>query len=437
MDSIPLLVGELLVDFTITGPGEENKLRLGGVAHAARGFWAHDVPFSAAVIVPHYLEDLARKYFRALGCIDFWVLGYVRGAPNVIVIGDPTEVADQQYESLLDEEKCVELTTIDLSNRDYHDILLFPGRYDLASVCKLLPSTSLLHLDVAYNVSDPGVLSELPQSIGTILLSTSSTLFKSLPDNSLPGLIKSFEACAPTTLILKENRGGARMVIHDNPEIIALPAQLGSTINSVGVGDVFAATYVAYSTHGCIEAGWRATYAAAAYSQTTCPDLFKTYIQRDLRLTVEEMQQLWGVFLPWERRREYFIYLAAPDFSYTDRRSIERAIASLTYHNFVVRRPVVENGELPAGAEPARLQHTYQADYKLLKECALLFGVPTGRDPGTLVEIGIAIEAGIPVVVYDPAGENANTMVMAGAQHYSADLDSCLNAVFSIISRAK
>jgi hypothetical protein len=51
-----------------------------------------------------------------------------------------------------------------------------------------------------------------------------------------------------------------------------------------------------------------------------------------------------------------------------------------------------------------------------------------------LVEVGIALEANIPVVVYDPAGENRNTMVMAGARHYSADLDGCLNAVFRILS---
>jgi hypothetical protein len=39
----------------------------------------------------------------------------------------------------------------------------------------------------------------------------------------------------------------------------------------------------------------------------------------------------------------------------------------------------------------------------------------------------------IPVVVFDPTGENANTMVMAGANHYSRDMDSCLNAVFRLL----
>lgn len=33
----PLLMGEIFVDFTLTDQGKENKLRLGGVTHAARG----------------------------------------------------------------------------------------------------------------------------------------------------------------------------------------------------------------------------------------------------------------------------------------------------------------------------------------------------------------------------------------------------------------
>jgi nucleoside 2-deoxyribosyltransferase len=226
------------------------------------------------------------------------------------------------------------------------------------------------------------------------------------------------------------------MVIAGKGSIDALPAQLGTTANSVGVGDVFAATYVAHYNRSRDEAASRATFAAAAYSQTTFPDLFKTYVQRDLKLSLDEMQQLGGVFLPWEKRREYAIYLAAPDFSHADRRAIDKALASLGYHNFNVRRPVVENHELPPAAPPAMLQSTYRSDYELLKKCALVFAVPTGRDPGTLVEIGIAIEAGIPVVVYDPAGQNANTMVMAGADCYSSDLDQCLNSVFRILSGA-
>lgn len=432
----PLLIGEVFVDFTVTMPGSENKLRLGGIAHAARGFWALNVPFGAAVILPEYLEEPTRKYFDALGCVDFRVVGNVRGAPNVTVLFDQIELADQGYETLLRKEKTVEFVPANLTGIISKDVLIFPGSYSLRRVCEALPPAAQLHIDVAYDVDDIESLAAVPQRIQTVLISTSSPLFRSVANGDLKGLIKAFKACAPVTLILKENRGGSRMAIADNESIVALPAQLGTTANSVGVGDVFAATYVAYCNRGHVEAAWRATFAAAAYSQTTYPDLFKTYVQRDLKLGLDEIQQLEGVFLPWEQRREYPIYLAAPDFSYGDRRAIDKVLASLGYHNFEVRRPIIENDELPPAAPPAILQNTYRSDYKLLKECALVFAVPTGRDPGTLVEIGIAIEAGIPVVVYDPEGENTNTMVMAGADFYSADLDQCLNNVFRILSGA-
>jgi nucleoside 2-deoxyribosyltransferase len=432
----PLLLGEIYFDFTVTEPGTENKLRLGGIAHAARAFWALGAPFSAAVILPDYAEPLARNYLKALGCVNFHVVGRVRGAPNVIVIRDQTEVADQEYDILLRQEKTVDLFVANLTDVVWRDVLIFPGSYDLAAVCAALPSAALLHVDAAYDVDDPKSLAALPQRIQTIFISTSSPLFKSVGAHGFAGLIEAFETSAPATIILKENRGGARMGISGATVIESLPAQLGTTINSVGVGDVFAAAYVAHLGYGYVEAAWRPTYAAAAYSQTTHPNLFKTYVQRDRKLSLDEMRQLGGVFLPWEKRPEYPIYLAAPDFSHGDRRAIDKVIASLSYHNFVLRRPVIENKELPADSDPAMLQRTYRADYELLKKCALVFAVPTARDPGTLVEVGIAIEADIPVVVYDPSRDNANTMVMAGAEHYSSDLDGCLNAVFRILSVA-
>jgi nucleoside 2-deoxyribosyltransferase len=82
------------------------------------------------------------------------------------------------------------------------------------------------------------------------------------------------------------------------------------------------------------------------------------------------------------------------------------------------------------------LRATYEKDCELLKKCELVFAVPTGRDPGTLVEIGLAIEAKIPVVTYDPDGANNNTMVTAGSSFYSPDLDACLNALFCLLSRS-
>lgn len=435
----PLLIGEVFVDFTVTAGLAENKLRLGGIAHAARGFWATGVTFRAAAILPSYLVKVARRYFAELGCIDFQIIGTIEGAPNVIVIFDASEVADQGYEALLRDEKVVHLTPTGPTAEilSVEDALIFPGSYDLRQICALLPPSTRLHIDVGYDVDSPSRLEGIEQPIETILISTSSRLFLSMQDGGITSVLRAFSSSKPATVILKENRGGARLVMADTGEVETLPAQLGTTVNSVGVGDVFAAAYLAYLKYGRAEAAWRATYASAAYSQTTEPDLFKAYVTRDARLSLEEMRELGGALLPWESRPNYQIYFAAPDFKSADRKAIDKALGSLSYHNFKVRRPVVENGELPAGSDDNALQQTYRADYDLLKACSLVFAVPTGRDPGTLVEIGIAIEASIPVIVYDPQRECANTMVIAGSYFYSSNLDICLNATFGVLSRLR
>jgi nucleoside 2-deoxyribosyltransferase len=433
----PLLVGEIFIDFTITAPGAENKLRLGGVTHAARGMWATGTPFDAAVVLPSYLEGVAQAYFSSLGCVSFSVLGTVNGCPNVTAIFDATEVADQGYESLLREEKSVTLTDQPLPFLSGVHALIFPGTFDLNAACELLPADVILHIDVAYDVDSPADVAKLARKVETIFLSTSSSLFMAAEDRTPAGLLKAFEGSQPCALILKENRGGSRLILKEAMEVHSLPAQLGTTVNSVGVGDVFAAVYLAHRSDGAPEAGWRATYASAAYSQTTYPDLFKTYVERDARLSLGEMQELAGVALPWEAREKLNIYLAAPDFQHGDRAAIDRALAALSYHNFKVRRPVLENGELPPGSDHATLLATYRADCDILSQCDLVLAVPTGRDPGTLVEIGLAIGTDIPVVVFDPGRENANTMVIAGSAHYSDDLEACLNSVFSLLSARK
>ena len=428
-----LLVGEISVDVTLTSPSQEDKMRLGGIVHAARGLWAFGHPYAVAAVLPSYLVDPARSYLEKIGCSEFINLGEVTGSPNITLIRDASEVADQGYEDLLREEKQVRL--IGGGVHGYAEVLIFPGSYDLAEVCSRLPSNSVLHLDVAYDLEDVDSLSRLPLPVETIFISTSSQLFTSLWRNTFKDFAALFFESGAKAFVLKENRGGSRLAFHGGDDVLNLPAQLGSTVNSVGVGDVFAATYVATRTSGIKEAGWRATYAAAAYSQTTYPERFQENVQRDLKLSVEEMEGLGGVSLTWEARQEVQIYLAAPDFSYVDSRPLKRAIDAFMYHNFRLRRPIAENGELPEGSSQSVLKSTFNADYELLLECDLVFAVPINRDPGTLVEIGIALEAGIPVVVFDPAEENGNTMVMAGSRYYSPDLDLCLNKTFELLSR--
>ena len=437
--SIPLLVGQIGVDVTVTPRGQQQKLRLGGIAHAARGFWAAGAPFAVAAILPHYLEASARRYLAELGCVECHIVGHVLGAPNVTLIFDPTEVDNQEYDTLLRDERALAAagTFAPDALQRYQEVLLFPGGYDLAAICSRLAPTARLHLDIAYDVSDISVLRQLGRQIACILISTSSELFKSIGAAGIDQLVTNTAELKPEVVVLKENRGGSRLRICTSGQTHELPAQLSHTVNSVGVGDVFAATFVAHADAGPLADGWRATYASAAYAQTTDPDVFAAIVKRNARLTVEELIDLGGVSLPWEVRPDMPIYLAAPDFARADRVAIERAASSLIYHNFRVRRPVQENGELPPNSDWFTLKQTYRKDTDLIDQCQLMVAVPTGRDPGTLVEIGLAIARRIPVVVYDPARECANTMVIAGSDCYSDDLGTCLNAVFSLLSQVR
>ena len=109
-------------------------------------------------------------------------------------------------------------------------------------------------------------------------------------------------------------------------------------------------------------------------------------------------------------------------------------LEALAYHNFNVRRPVFENGELEKGSNVDEMHAMFTADITLLKDCELVFAVPLNRDPGTLVEMGWAMATDVPVITYDPLRENTNTMVIAGSKAYSDNLDICLNGLFEAMS---
>ena len=268
----------------------------------------------------------------------------------------------------------------------------------------------------------------------TIIISTSSDLFLQLFRSDIAGFTQELRKFSDTNIVLKENRGGLRVIPKGATNIIVVPALLGNTKNSVGVGDVFDSVFVSCLSEGIELAAWRGGRACAAYSQTTYPDTFKDYYERSCKLSLRQMKSLSGVAIAWEDRPKFPIYLAAPDFSYVDVALIEEVVSSLKYHNFTVRRPVKENGELPKNAEDFQLSEMYLKDVELLDKCRLVFAIPLNRDPGTLVEMGIAIDRNIPVVTFDPNKEVKNTMVFGGSYIYSDSLDSCLGAIFEICS---
>lgn len=429
-----LVVGEIVVDYTLGHDGAMCKLRLGGIVHAARGLWAAELNYSVAAFCPRYLLDEAEHYLASCGCKEFIWLGDVLGAPNVMVIGDVTEVSHQGYEDLMRETKVVKFhDPIPLLDA-YLDVLVFPGKFDLGALASAFSDNTKFSFDIAYDLAGLSSLKAFVGRMEAVIISTSSSLFIELAKCNIEGLLEAVSQFSPAVLLLKENRGGSRLFHLPDTTVDEIPATLSNTVNSVGVGDVYSAVMVALSHKGWTEAAWRGSQAATEYSKSTFPNDIRRDLQRSFQIPLETLQDLGGTILPWHDRQTYSIYLAGPDFSYVEKPEFDRAAASLAYHNFNVRRPVIENGELKRPASEGEIRHTYHMDCQLLKECDAIFAIPLNRDPGTLVEIGMAIAMGKPLITYDPRRENENTMVMAGSTVFSADLDACLNGTFNVVA---
>ena len=299
----------------------------------------------------------------------------------------------------------------------------------MGEVINQLKPGARVTIDAAYDVAGADILRSLAGRIDSVVISTSSIFFSKLASSDVAPLLDLAKSMGAKHLLLKENRGGSRLFDLGTSAVDYIPATLDATINSVGVGDVFTAVFGTYDG-SARDAAWRGMQVATVYSQTTWPDDLQRDVKRELQLPIEVVRGLGGVTLPWHARPGLQIYLAAPDFSYTDHIEINAAVAALEYHNFRVRRPVKENGEVKREAPVESLSPYYFSDVQLLRECAAVFAIPIERDPGTLVEIGLAIEMGKPVVTFDPRNENRNTMVVRGSASYSTDLDVCLNGTF-------
>jgi nucleoside 2-deoxyribosyltransferase/sugar/nucleoside kinase (ribokinase family) len=432
-----LLVGEVYIDYTLPSAASATKMRLGGIVHAARGLWAIGADFAVAAICPRYLIAQTRAYLEQLGCSDFIWLADVNGAPNVMAIGDPTELADQAYDEILRDEKSIDYLEDANGLKAFKTCLIFPGKYDPSFLRPLLAEDVQVSVDIAYDVSDVQALSSFKGSLVAVITSTSSPMFLEVGSEDVSNLLQLLEDLSPKTVVLKENRGGSRVFDLHNDRIEEIPALLDETVNSVGVGDVYSAVFVSMLDTDAFDAGWKAARAATCYAQTTYPDDFKRDVRRSLALSLDQMRELGGTTLPWHQRSEFQIYFAAPDFSYVERTHIDQTLEALDYHNFCTRRPIQENGELPSQSPSHLMRTAYLSDCALLHECSLVFALPLGRDPGTLVEVGLAIALEKPVITYDPLHENTNTMVVQGSDVYSDKLDTCLNGVFEAMSELR
>ncbi|MBS1519928.1 MAG: nucleoside 2-deoxyribosyltransferase [Bacteroidetes bacterium] len=433
------LIGDVVVDITLKTSEEGIKLRLGGIIHAARCLWALNIEFDVGYFAPSYLDESIEKYLKSLGCNEILKLGTVNGAPYVFLINEAKEVGDQGYEFILRDDIKLEYysSAIDkLGSNNYDDLLFISGNYEF-DIIKSKTTKSRIHIDVANNLTDLSLFKDLTNKLSTLFISTSSELFRNLYKNDFMGFKDHFTDITER-LILKENRGGSRAFDFETNELVSVPAQTRPIVHSVGVGDVYNASYICHYPMLTYESALNiSSWVAMEYATTTYPDDFKTGVKRILKSNIDELVCMGGVNLPWESRKQINIYIAAPDFDFINTAPIELLVESLKYHNFSPRRPIKENGQMEKDASSTRKRELFTNDIRLLDQCKMLIAVLLYNDPGTLIEIGFAAARSKPVMVYDPYKIAENCMLTELPILVSSDLDEIISQVFIINSYDK
>lgn len=429
MNSVLCLIGDVMVDVTM---GEPVKMRLGGIMHAARACWALGIPYHALYIAPDYLKQGFEDYAFSHGALSCDQIGRVNGCPNVIVVREATEAGSQGYEYLLREEyKCEFVDDVATGLPQASDFVVFPGSYDLAYLLKKLSGRGEIAVDIAnWN----GALADLQKfEISTVISSTSSPIFLQEYQGDVTRYVDASKSIA-NRLVFKENRGGSR-IMEGNVEV-QIGAHLRPIVHSVGVGDVFNVAYLACRrSSGNQVAGNFASRIAAEYAATTYPDIFKAGAESVSAMVDAELSGCQGVRLPWDIRAQLNIYIAAPDFDYNDPTQIDAVANALTYHNFTPRLPVRENGQAVSGISRTGKIALYQRDMELLDECHILIAILLDSDPGTLVELGMALGLGKPSLLFDPFGIANNVMLECAPTAVCTTLDDLISAVFSEASK--
>ena len=427
------LVGDILTDVTLATANNPLKMRLGGIVHAARALWAMDVEYAVAYFAPSYMDSHIEMFLKEHDCKAIIKLGNVTNCPYTMLIQEVKEIGNQGYEFLYHDDIDIDydLSTIKELN-SFDELMFISGNYDMNKVLKLVEEDIDIHCDVANNVDN---IEGLPQNriLETLFISTSSNIFK----NQYSDFDAFCSILRPHAkrIVLKENRGGSRVYDTALGEVYQIPSQTSSITHSVGVGDVYDVVSLVAPFDNYQDQLFFASWASMEYALTTFPDDFKSFVRTLLKTPIKDLISQGGCILPWEVRERCQVYIAAPDFSFVDTKQIDILCDSLDYHHFVVRRPIKENGQMTEGADKKERVGLFCADMSLLSECNMLIAVLLYNDPGTLIEIGLAAQRGLPTLVYDPNKIADNCMLTELPTLVSSDLDEIIAKVFTEYSK--
>lgn len=433
-----LIIGEICIDthldiIDVSGP----LVRLGGIFHSVRACAAIGMEFALAYYAPDYLEDDINHYSCTLKTKGCYRLGTVDNAPNVILVNESKEIGDQGYYNILkDQAQFTEIRAINdiVDAVKPTDILICPGRYNTNKVIKdLLGFDGRIHIDFHYD--SEGILSNTATHITTIMLSTSSSIFKDQCNGKQEDVIHYFKPHHVEYLLVKENRGGAYCYTFSDNKIHESPAYYVPTMHSVGVGDVYNSVFISCFFETNLEKKMRlSSLCAARYAETMCFEKFESNVQLVLK-NIEESITLEGVRLSWDERKNINIYLAAPDFSNVNTILLEKLADCLKYHNFNPRLPIRENGLTKATMTLEEELSIYQKDIELIDICDLLIAVLLFNDPGTLVELGMFKQSGKPTIIFDPYNICDNMFVRHTPTFICRTIGQVIDSTFQCLKR--
>ncbi len=403
--------------------------------HSARALWSIGVRFGFAYVAPSYLEEDIEKWAKHYGAMAISKIGTISRCPNVVIVGEGKEIGSQQYEYLLRKQSQCDFHggtfTGLLNSYNFSDFLAFRGGFPFDRVLKeLSKQEGAVTADINFVENDLSELPSLGRRFSNLILSTSSELFFNTFGGNPGAMVRSLSKYAES-ILLKENRGGSRLFSGTENSWISAPAFICPVVHSVGVGDFFDAIFVAQSSlHEKDVALTYASYGSAEYASYFDDQAVQESMTAVLAITPQEIRHLAGVQLPWETREKIHIYLAAPDFDYVDTRQLDVVEKALHYHNFSAHRPVREHGQARSGSQRSDRRQLAEADVALLSSCQLLVAVMLFDDPGTLIEIGLAIEQRKPVIVFDPLNRVSNLMLTELPILVTPNLDKVLIEVF-------
>ena len=435
-----LIIGEVYVDqhLDIIENGYSTS-RLGGIFHAARSCDALNMEYALAYYAPNYLvKDIEKFGIDVLRASNVYCLGNVDKAPNVMLIGQSDESGNQLYENILCRQaEYISILPLMQVLDDFTptDIIIFPGRYGNARILSELSDyEGKIYIDMNYDCDDILDLNSI--KIQTVFLSTSSTSYeKFFKETSYDNLITYFRKKNVSQLLIKENRGGSWLYDFSGKTSYEAPAHIGTTIHSVGVGDVYDIAFMSEILGSNIADNMAfAAWVSSLYAKTIQQEIFKENTELIVQ-NIQEFTDMEGIRVPWNERVNYPIYMAAPDFDYVDTKKLDVLEESLLYHNFKPRRPIKENGQVNKDMDINEERAIFAEDMRLLSECKIMIATLLYNDQGTLVEIGNYQANGKPIILYDPYLKLDNMFLKNSCTYYCKTKSQVIDAVFIEVSR--